>query len=285
MTSIAEVHDLVRPRRPLQGVSILSMVLLLAALALPTATRAPWELLANPAGVTFVALAFLLLTAVAHIIPIGARAKAAVAVAVGVAMLVFASIVGAAAVSGDTFGGQPGVGGVLAGPVGGRIVVGFAVVLLPFGLLWQAQSARPLGPKVAVGAGLGFALLVILAAGSLGLGATTAIASAAETGGASPFLGDRLVAWASLLPMVVAVGAVSTLLPRAPKALSGVLAVAFWVALSLPMVLAALFVAKSEAWALVLEPLKVASFVAVPLIYLPAALAALVTSFDRGRRH
>ena len=263
--------------------SIVSMVLLFEAIALPTSRGAPWSLLGDPGGVTFVALAFLLLVIVAHILPVKPLVRAGAALGVGVLMTGFSLVVAGAAARADLFDGQPAVAAVMGGPVGGRVAMSLALMVLPFGLLWRYLEPRRLGPRITHGVGLGLVLLLAFGASALGLGGGAAVTSAFDTLGTAPVFGDRMVAAFGLMPLLVALVSLMGFLPGGRGRRLPVFAVIFWVALLIPLIVAALFVAKSEAWMAVLEPIKVASFVAVPLLYLPAATAAFVVTL-RGRK-
>jgi hypothetical protein len=278
-------RDSARTRRPLtffRGVSVIAMLLLFEAIALPTSAGPPWSLLGDPGGVTFVALAFLLLVVVAHILPVRPVLRAWAAVAVGVLMAAFSLVVAGAAAGVDLFDGQPAMAAALGGPAGGRIALVLGLGALPFALFWRYLEGDRLGPRIAHGVALAVVLALAFGAGALGLGAGSAVGSALDTLGAGPVFGDRLVAGFAVLPLLVALVSLAGFLPGGRGRRFVVFGLAFWAALFVPLVIAALFVAKSEAWMSVLEPLKVASFVAVPLLYLPAAAATLVATL-RGR--
>ncbi|TNF33903.1 MAG: hypothetical protein EP329_07815 [Deltaproteobacteria bacterium] len=261
--------------------SIVSMVLLFEAIALPTSAGAPWTLLGDPGGVTFVSLAFLLLVVVAHILPVRPTLRAAAGLGVGVLMAGFSLVVAGAAAGADLFGGQPVATAALGGPLGGRAALLVAVTALPFGLMWRFLEPERLGPRIAHGIGLALVLFVAFGSGALGFGGGAAVTGAFDTLGSAPILGDRLVAALGLMPLLVALLSLVGYLPGGRGRRLAVFAVVYWVALAIPLLVAALFVAKSEDWMAVLEPLKVASFVAVPLLYLPAAAATFVATLRR----
>lgn len=266
----------------LRGVSWLAMLLLFEAVALPSVDGPPWELLKNPGDVTFVALAFLLLCVVAHVLPVTLRARAFVATGVGLLMVVFGLVVGAQAVRADAFDGQPAVVALFSAHGGALGVVYLAAVALPFGLFWRALAPDALGPRIAVGVGFSWVVLAFVGTAVLGLTDGPAITDALTTARTSPFLGDRIVAASSLTPAIVAILGLAAVARRVTPSFATTMGVLFWLLLAIPLVVAALFVAKSEAWILVLQPVKVATFLVVPLIYLPAALATAVSTPSDG---
>ena len=262
------------PRVPFKPLSVATLVLLFGAVALPTPSGPPWALLGDPGGVTFVALATLLLVLVAHILPVGPRARGAVATAVGALALGLSLVVADSAIGADLFDGQPAVGLAFAGPIGARAVLLSAALLLPFALHWR-QSAPGSAPARAVHV-LGVSLVLFAA---FGLGALTPSGApplplALDVARTSPLLGDRLVAAVSLLPILLALLSLFTLIPRIGTRRLAALAVGYWVTVAAPLIVGSLFVARSDAWMDVLAPLKVTTFILAALLYLPVAAAA-----------
>ncbi|MCB9731493.1 MAG: hypothetical protein H6745_02530 [Deltaproteobacteria bacterium] len=257
------------------------MLLLFEAVALPSVDGPPWELLKNPGDVTFVALAILLLCVVAHVLPVTLRTRALVGSAVGLLMVVFGLVVGAQAVRNDAFDGQPAFLALFGGPGAALGVVYVAAMALPFALFWRALAPESVGPRIAVGLAFAMVALAFLGTAVLGLGDGPAMTQALATARTSPFLGDRVVAASSLTPAVVAILGLAAVARRVTPRYAVTMGALFWLLLATPLIVAALFVAKSEAWILVLQPVKVATFLAVPLIYLPAALATAVTTLSR----
>jgi len=263
----------------LSSVSAIVMLLLFQAVGLPTTEGPPWTLLASPGDVTFVALAFLILAGVVHLVPARPRLRAGLAVGAGALMMIFALILGANAILADAFDGQPAMEVALGGPAGSRILLLGIAMALPFALFWRWVEPRRLAPRIGVGVAVGLVVLAYLGLHLVGPGAQPPLLAALEAGREAPFLGDRLVAWLGLMPLVV--GALAPLALLSGARLAVPLASLFWLSVAVPIAVAALFVAKSEAWQLVLEPLKIGSFVAAPILYLAAALAALAARTER----
>jgi hypothetical protein len=261
------VRPLATTSRFFPQTSVLALILLFQAFALPTAAGPPWELFTRPAEVTLQAFAALILVGVVHLLRCRETTRSRLGVALGLLLMPFVIVAARATVVGGAFDAQPALEGLFGqASVWPGILAVPALALLPAGLF--ARRRAPLAWAAGVfGAGL-FALGLCAALMPTG-GLFAALREAT-------FLGDRIAAWATvpLLVLLVAspAGVLVPSLARGTKALG----FAIWAAALLPLVVLALFSAKSDQWTHVLEPLKLVSFLAAVTIYLAAALATAV---------
>lgn len=252
----------------LPKVSAITLVLLFQAVALPTAAGAPWELLARPAEVTLQALAALVLVAVVHLLPCRERTRGVLGALLGALLLPFAFVAWRAAITAGVFDAQPALSGLFSGSLPTPALPALlALVLLPAGLFARGHHASRVATWVLTAAGFAAA---VVALATMSLGALVASLSEAA------FLGDRVAAWATL-PLLVALALGLAAFAWAPL---GRRASAFgfllWGTALLPLVVLALFAAKSDQWLQVLEPIKLVTFLGAITLYTAAALATAV---------
>jgi len=258
----------------LPKVSVITLVLLFQAVALPTAAGAPWELLARPAEVTLQALAAFILVGVVHLLPCRERTRGVLGVLLGALLLPFAFVAWRVAIAAGAFDAQPALTLLFAGPLPTPALPALlGLVLVPAGLFARGYHAPRLAVWGLVGAGLAAATV---ACAMMSLPALFGSLSEAT------FLGDRVAAWATL-PLFVAL-----LLGALAAAWSplGRRATAFgflvWGAALVPLVVLALFAAKSDQWLQVLEPVKLVTFLGAITLYTSAAVATAVNPRARS---
>jgi len=256
--------------RILPKVSVITLVLLFQAVALPTAAGAPWELLARPAEVTLQALAAFVLVGVVHLLPCRERTRGIVGLLLGLLLLPFAFVAWRAVVTAGVFDGQPALVALLTGPLPTPALPSLlALVLVPAGLFALGRQASRLVAWILTGLGIGAAVVA--------LAMMPLAAFFASLSGAS-FLGDRVAAWATLPLFAVLVLAIATLaVPRLGRH-ANIVGFVLWGAALVPMLVLALFAAKSDQWMHVLEPIKLVTFLAAVSIFTSAAVATAVDS-------
>lgn len=254
------------PSRLFTDASLVALTLLIVAALLPTASGAPWELLARPAEVTMQALAAFILCGVVHLLPSARRTRAIVGAVLGLVLAAFVILAARVAVSATAFDGQPAMVALFAGPAAWPAILALAaLILVPASLLGRALGT-PRWHRVAFGvAGLGAAA---------GTAALVSLDGFAFSLGEAPFLGDRVAAFATLPLLALLVACPLALALPSLGRLCGTLGFATWAAALLPLVVLALFSARSDQWTLVLEPLKLVAFVGAVTLYTAAALAA-----------
>lgn len=260
------------PSRLLPNATRIALVLLFFAVALPTAAGPPWERLAHPAEVTLQALAALILIGVVHLAPSSPRRRARVGLALGLVLVIFAAVAMRVALTEGAFDGQPALLALFAGATPWPASFALAALVLVPGALFGRTLGAPLWHRFALGfGGLGAAVVTAL---------LVPIGGLFESIGDSPFLGDRVGAFATL-PLLAGllVSPFSLALGSLGRS-CGAVGYSLWGAALLPLVVLALFCARSDQWPQVLEPLKLVAFVGATTLYLAAALAA---SFSRRR--
>lgn len=262
------------PSRLFADASLVALTLLTVATLLPTASGAPWELLARPAEVTMQALAAFILIGVVHLLPATQRTRAIVGAGLGLVLAAFAIVAARVAISATAFDGQPAMVALFAGSAAWPAILAVAaLILVPAALLGRALGT-PTWHRVALGvAGL---------AAAAGTVALVPIDGFGSSLGEAPFLGDRVAAFATLPLLTLLVACPLALALHSLARVSGTLGFATWAAALLPLVVLALFSARSDQWTLVLEPLKLVAFIGAVALYTAAALAA---SFALGPPH
>lgn len=233
--------------------------LLGAATLLPTAAGAPWQLITRPVEVTLQAFAALVLLVAVELGPRTERTRARLGVIAGVLLLPFGLL--SASATASAFDGPPAFEHLFAGAaptLAWLAVPGLALAVA--GLFLRA-------PRWLAGTLVG-----------AGLAALVAAALALDLGALLPpdsrFLGDRIAAWATV-PLLSA-GAVALVVTAAPRLarFSTPCAWALWATALLPLLVLALFAARSDQWMMVLAPLKLVLFLGALTLHLSSAIAA-----------
>jgi len=252
----------------LPKISPITLVLLFQAIALPTAAGPPWELLARPAEVTLQALAAFVLVGVVHLLPCRERTRGVFGLVFGVMLLPFAFVAWRAAIASGTFDAQPALVALMAGPLPTPALPALlALVLVPAGLFARGHRSPRSDAWVLTGAGLSAAVVAFAWMPLAGLFASV---------GDAPFLGDRVAAWATLPLFAALAFAVAALVwPPLSRRATGFGFIVWGTAL-VPLIVLALFAAKSDQWLQVLEPVKLVSFLGAITLYTAAALATTV---------
>lgn len=239
--------------------------LLGGAILLPTDAGAPWELIARPLEVTLQAFATLILLIAIELGPRTERIRSRLALIAGTLLLPFALL--SASATAAAFDGPPAFERLFAGaaPTLGWLAVP-GLVLVVGGLFALPGARRWIAASLVIA---GLASLVVTAL-TLELGALVPPDS--------PFVGDRVAAWVMLAPLALAVGAGAIVAwPRA-KGLASPWAWALWASAHLPLLVLALFAAKSDHWVAVLAPLKLVLFLGALGLHGATALGALATN-------
>ncbi len=256
-----------------RATSMLAVMLLFFAAALPGKAGPPWVLLQHTNGVTFIGLAFMLLIVVAALAPVPRVARGPIATILAAAMVSFAWLMLVDGLAGDLYRGQPAMALLAESGWITRIFLTLALVALPFALLLRRLDQRSVASRVAFLIGLVLLMVLYTALNALDWPSGPPLSDLIDVGTGSRFLGDRVSAWLAFGPLVVATIGLVSLLPKARPGFAHGLAFGFWLTVAVPLVVIALFTAKSDAWRDVLDPLKLSTFCAVALIYLPAAMA------------
>lgn len=264
----------------LKPLAIVVLILLFEAAALPSLRGGelvpPWELLLSPGSTTFVATCFFVLLLLALSLRLDAITRAGLVSAVGAGVLVFGSFIGASAVGAGAFDGQPAISMLLAGPAGPRILVLIAAIGLPLALFWRRQDPHSVGARIVIGTSMALVLVIYFGLHSLGAGSSAPVSALIDSAGNSPFMGDRIGAVLALLPLAATLLAALAFMPAPSKGLARLSALLIWGALFASMVVVALFVATSDEWMRVLEPLKVVTVIGAGLLLLPIGTGTLL---------
>ncbi|MEC9072405.1 MAG: hypothetical protein VX938_08510, partial [Myxococcota bacterium] len=260
--------------------SLLALLLLGEAVILPGYREgeliAPWTELASPGSTTFTAATFFVLLLVMERLSLSATVKAVSGVVLSTALVLFGYLLMGSAVGLDAFDGQPALTALFRGPLSLRVILVLCAITLPAALLWHREDEDNPGARTVIVAGVALVFFAYLALNRVGLGGANPMSALVDAGLGSLFLGDRVAAWVSFLPGLVAIASLTVLVPRLrnwePEALAGL----FWATLVAPLFVLALYVAPMGDWLLVLEPLQVVSTLAAGLLLAPAALASLL---------
>lgn len=254
------------PSRLFANATRVALILLFLATALPTAAGPPWALLVRPAEVTLQALAALILIGAVHLLPLSERARARIGVALGLLLVTFVALTFRVALAGAAFDGQPALIALLAGPTSWPTVTALAaLVLVPSALLGRSLGAPP-WHRLGLGlAGLAAAIATLWLVPIAGLFASVEGAT---------FLGDRVGAFAALPLLALLLVSPFALTLGALARSAAAVGFSLWGSALFPMLVLALFSARSDQWLQVLEPLKLVGFAGAATLYLAAALAA-----------
>jgi hypothetical protein len=245
----------------------------------------PWQQLFMPGSTTFIAGIFGLFLLSLQFRPMDDHSRAGWFIIVGMLLSIFGFLAADAAVAGTQFGGQPAVGAIMAGGVAPAIALTLGIVPLLAALFWRSQDLAGRGARVAVVIASCLTLFMYLGGHWVGLAPDIPFVLSLDALESAAFLGDRVAAGFSLLPIALCALCPVCLMDRPnSQRINAAAAMLYWTAAMLPGVVLALFVAKSSSWHLVLEPLKVALLVPTGFLLLGLGLGLFMASAERLKR-
>ncbi|MFO0751519.1 MAG: hypothetical protein U1F43_38510 [Myxococcota bacterium] len=260
--------------------SLVTLVLLFEAVALPTTAGPPWELVLRPTESSFIALAGFLLVLVVHLLPFGPRPRAAFATAVGAVLLAVACL----ALQADValhFDAQPALVALFSDSPALGLALVLALVSVPAGLFLRGLAPRHLASTALIGFGTAIGLAVVCGVG--GIFGEPPVVTLVQSLADAPVLGDRVAAGATLPAIGGLLGALAFTWPGLGARPAAALGVVLWALAVLPLLVLALFAAKSDAWIGVLGPIKLVTLLGAAALYLAAGLAHLFAPVDQAR--
>ncbi len=262
-------------RQPLETAKLIAMLLIGFAFLLPTAAGPPWSLLLAPADVTFVAFVSLLSMGVVHLLPLRPATLHKLNLGLAFLLVPFAVLCIYDSVAADHFDGQPFITHLGHAPaLAAALLVGAASLVAGLTL---ASTQNNMSYRLTIGLGLALLMTVALApmaspdAGSDAIPLVSAFASLGD----GPIIGDRIAAFALMLTLGAA--CVAIVVAIGPLRRFGAsIGLTAWMALTLPLIVLSVFAFRATGWLDALAPLKITLYLAGLVLFLAAALGAVL---------
>ena len=268
----------------LRAMVVLGLFVLLTAFAVPTVVgdglAVPWKTVADPQSISFLCAVFFGLNLLLAIVPMPLVWRSLVLGLSGVAALEFGRILFVDAGLRFVFRGQPAIAAVFAGGILPAILGTLAAITLPAGLYARGRFPASIAARVTVVLGLALGLFALLGWQALpgGGGRMPVLELVDAAFGGSSLQGDRLASMALLLSAMMLPLSLLAFLGKRRTGLVTLWAFIYSAGLIVALVIEAVHVGHLEQWREVLEPTKLALFMAVGLLLAPPAVGYFIGS-------
>lgn len=272
----------------LRAMVVLGLLVLLGAFAVPTVTdgsiAAPWASVGDPQSLSFLCALLFVIELLVAAIPMPLAVRAGLLTAAGGTHLAFGALLMRDAALRFAFRAQPAVDTLFASGVAPTVLGLLAFVVLPAGLYARGRFTASLAARVTVGVGAALGLLLLLGWQALapGLDGLPLLALVEQATGSASLQGDRIAALVALVgALALPLSALAFLGPRRTGLVS-LWAFVWSFALGAALVVEAVHVAHLDQWREVLEPVRLAVFLAAGLLVTPVALGTLIGALAPG---